>query len=188
VLSAAVAITGCTLLGPRPNGAQQPSEPAPTSTSTTPPRPPRPHEVPLEGVDPCSLLTAPQRKQFSFDRSPTRGTDTTMAQAKVCDFRDSVSALSARIALVTAEGIEVWEDPIAQNQTRRTLVAGFPALVVRSDNREGFCNVEVDVANGQFLDVMYGNAGSPTPPAFDNLCLSAQQVAAAVMTTLANRG
>jgi hypothetical protein len=183
-----VALTGCTLFSHQSSSTPSlSSAPETPTTSSRPPLPPRPNAMPLDGINPCSVLTSTQRKQFGFDRPPIRGTDASMSSAPICDLRDSVGALSARIGLVTSQGIDIWEDETAQNETRRTLVTGFPALVVRSDNRAGFCNVEVDVADGQFLDVMYGNAGSSTPPSFDNLCLKAQQVAAAAMASLANR-
>jgi hypothetical protein len=46
------------------------------------------------------------------------------------------------------------------------------------------CNVEVDVAEGQFLDVMFRDGGNATAAQQDHLCLGAQRVAEVVVINL----
>ena len=54
---------------------------------------------------------------------------------------------------------------------------GFPALVVRTPQLNLACNVEVDVADGQHLDVLYRDDGAQPPASLDQLCAGAQRVA-----------
>jgi hypothetical protein len=44
--------------------------------------------------------------------------------------------------------------------------------------------VEIDVADGQFLDVMFRDGGNSTAVQQDHLCLGAQRVAEAAMASL----
>jgi hypothetical protein len=55
---------------------------------------------------------------------------------------------------------------------------------VRTPNLDTLCNVEVDVAQGEFLDVLFRDGGSATPIPQDDLCLGAQRVAEAAMNSL----
>jgi hypothetical protein len=63
-------------------------------------------------------------------------------------------------------------------------VSGYPALVVRTPGLRTVCNVEVDAADNEFLDVMLRDGGNKTPIPQDALCQGAQQIAADAVASL----
>jgi hypothetical protein len=158
--------------------------PPPTSTTTSVSLPPRPHPLPLDKVNPCQVLSRDQRTQLSLDNPPSEYVDQELGHARACTMRGNGSGNVARLALVTNQGVEVWLDENAQVKAAPTQVAGWPALVVRTPGLDTACNVEVDVAPGQFLDVLFRDGGNATPAPQDTLCLGAQRVAEAAVTGL----
>lgn len=157
---------------------------APLPSTTTPSVAPRPHEVDLTDVDPCTILTEAQRIQLGFDRPPQSGVEDGFGDAATCSLRNSASRIGTRIALVTIEGVGVWTDDTAQVDVEHVQVVDFPALVVRTPMVDTVCNVEVDVAEGQFLDVLYRDDGSEPPLPQDQLCAGAQRIAEVSMESL----
>lgn len=185
LLCAAVALAGCSVY-PLSEASQTQSSapPAPTTTTTTSlTLPPRPREIPLDKVNPCTILTKDQRAQLSLDTTPAPYNDTEL-KARACTMRGTYSGQVARLALVTEEGAELWISDEAQNTAKLTAVVGFPALEIRTPGLDTLCNVEVDVAQGEFLDVLFRDGGSATPLTQDDLCLGAQRVAEAAMASL----
>jgi hypothetical protein len=188
LLCAAVALAGCSVF-PVSEASQthdntssaSPAPTTPTTTSLT--LPPRPRELPLDKLNPCAILTKQQRTQLSLDTTPTPYTDTEL-KARACTIRGTYSGQVARLALVTNQGAELWISDEAQNTAKVISVIGFPALEVRTPNLDTLCNVEVDVAQGEFLDVLFRDGGSATPIPQDDLCLGAQRVAEAAMNSL----
>lgn len=167
--------------------------PAPSSkpgstTSTTPSLPPRPGTLSLTGVRPCSILTAAQRESLSLDSPPTPYTDPEFDHAQACSMRGIESGTEARLALVLDMGVDVWLSDEAQVQTQPVTVAGYPALVVRTPGLDDACNVEVDTGQDQFLDVLFRDGGNDPPLPQNTLCLGAQRVAEAAVTSLKARG
>ncbi|APU17395.1 MULTISPECIES: DUF3558 domain-containing protein [Actinoalloteichus] len=158
------------------------SAPLPSTPSASPP--PRPQEISLVDVDPCTLLTEAQRSQLGFDRPPQPGVEDGFGDAATCSLRNSQGRIGARIALVTVEGVGVWTDDTAQVDVEHVEVADFPALVVRTPMIDTVCNVEVDVAEGQFLDVLYRDDGAQPPTPLDQLCAGAQRIAEVTITSL----
>ncbi|GAA3434423.1 DUF3558 domain-containing protein [Kutzneria kofuensis] len=157
---------------------------APTTTTTTSlTLPPRPREIPLDKVNPCAILTKDQRAQLSLDTPPSPYTDTDL-KARACTIRGTYSGQVARLALVTNEGADLWISDEAQNTAKVIAIVGFPALEVRTPGLDTLCNVEVDVAKGEFLDVLFRDGGGAAPIPQDDLCLGAQRVAEAAMTSL----
>ena len=159
-----------------------------TITSTTPVLPPRPGSLPLDGVNPCTILTATQRLDLSLDSTPTPYTDAEFDKAKACSMRGIESGTEARLALVVNMGVDVWLSDEAQVQTQAVTVAGYPALVVRTPGLDDACDVEVDTGQNQFLDVLFRDGGNTPPLAQNTLCLGAQRVAEAAVTSLKARG
>lgn len=181
-----LALSGCGALRPE-NAAETlapPPEPVPLPPARSPQLPPRPHELPLDSVDPCAVLTPAQRAQLGFDRGPTPGSEEGFGDAATCSFRNSRANVATRLALVTIEGVEVWTSDTAQVDATPTVIAGFPALVIRTPGLDLACNVAVDVAEGQHIDVLYRDDGSEPPPPLDQLCAGATRVAEAVVTSL----
>jgi hypothetical protein len=156
---------------------------APTTTSSL--LPPRPRELPLNRVDPCTILTSAQRQDLSLDGAPTGYLDTQFDKARACSIRGIESGTVARLALVTTMGVDVWLSDEAQVQAKPVLIGDFPALVVRTPGLDDACNVEVDTANNQFMDVMFRDGGNTPPIPQDTLCAGAQRVAEAAMASLA---
>jgi hypothetical protein len=182
----AIAVAACSLAPLQPvNEATRSRDQGPAPTTTMVSLPPRPRELPLDGTDPCKILSAPVRTQLSLDTKPQPYRDEHFAESKACSMRGSNSATVARIALVTTMGVDVWLDSTAQVETQQVRIAGFPALVVRTPGIEDACNVEVDLASGQFLDVLFRDGGNNPPTKQDTLCAGAQRIAEAAVTALA---
>jgi hypothetical protein len=144
----------------------------------------RPRSLPLDRVSACGILTRSQRLALSLDDTPTPYVDTEFDKARACTIRGIESGTVARLALVTDMGVDVWLDDTAQVDAAPVTVAGFPALVVRTPGLDDACNVEVDTADDQFLDIMFRDGGNATPIPQDTLCAGAQRVGAAAVTTL----
>ena len=161
-----------------------PPPPPPPTSSTPPPPPPRPFELPLDGVDPCSLLTDEQRSQLGFDREPLADSEGGFGNAATCSHRNSTAKVGARLSLITMEGMDVWTDDTAQVEATPVVIEGFPALVIRTPELNLSCNVAVDVAEGQHLDVLFRDDGANPPPPLDQLCAGAERVARDAVMTL----
>ena len=150
--------------------------------------PPRPREVRLDGVDPCSLLTAEQRRTLGLTSEPLLSNSRVElfdGDVPTCTVRGSgPSAVVLGIGTVTTVGIERWQDPALQAEVRPTRVADFPAVVAVPSNSRTYCGVGVDVAPGQLLDVQVLDGGYSTPIPQPTLCDRAEEYAAATMRTL----
>jgi hypothetical protein len=179
-------LTGCGLWQSEPTSdtAAPPPPPLPT-TSAPPPLPPRPFELGLDGVNPCDLLNADQRSQLGFDREPLPDSDAGFGDAATCSYRNTTAKVGARLALIITEGMGVWTDDTAQVEASPVVIGGFPALVIKTPGLDLSCNVAVDVAEGQHLDVLYRDDGGQPPPPVDQLCAGAQRVAEDALASLA---
>ena len=155
--------------------------PPPTTTVTLAPRP---TSLSLVGVNPCTILSSSQRADLSLDAPPTAYTDAEFDKAKACSIRGLESGTVARLALVVNMGVDVWLSDEAQVQTQSVTADGFPAIVVRTPGLTDACNVEVDTADNQFLDVLFRDGGNSPPIPQDTLCLGAQRVAEAAVSSL----
>jgi len=181
----ATALVGCTA---EPQASSHKRAPVARPTTTTISLPARPRDVRLDGVDPCRVLSPGQRDQLSLDNAPSRYVDAAFGNAQACTIRGTGSGNVARLALVTTEDVHVWLDDNAQVSARPLTVAAFPALEVRTPGVETACDVDIGVADGQFLDVLFRDGGNATPLPQDTLCAAAQRVAEAAMTSLTRRG
>jgi hypothetical protein len=148
--------------------------------------PPRPRELPLDGVDPCALLTPAQRTDLGLDGGsvPYRSA-VPKAIGPACSISGSEPrAVNVGFALVTGSGIEAITAPGAvTDELTPITVAGFPAVIARPGNPDG-CFVDVDVAHGQLLDVIFRDGGRKPPIPQEQLCRDAVQVAEQAMRTL----
>lgn len=157
------------------------------TTTVAPTLADRPGTLPLDGVDPCRILTSAQRASLSLDSTPTPYTDPEFDKAKACTIRGITSGTVARLALVLDMGVDVWLSDEAQVRTQPITVAGWPALVVRTPGLDDACDVEVDTGDNEFLDVLFRDGGNTPPIQQDTLCLGAQRVAEAAVTSLKAR-
>ncbi|MGI8308287.1 DUF3558 domain-containing protein [Saccharopolyspora hattusasensis] len=179
-------LTGCGLWqAERTSDTAAPLPPPLPTTSAPPPLPPRPFELALDGVDPCRLLTADQRNQLGFDRAPLPGSEVGFGDAATCSYRNTTAKVGARLALITTESMGVWTDDTAQVEASPVVIGAFPALVIKTPGLDLSCNVAVDVAEGQHLDVLYRDDGGQPPPPVNQLCAGAQRVAEDALASLA---
>ncbi|RCW43748.1 uncharacterized protein DUF3558 [Halopolyspora algeriensis] len=167
-----------------PQQSTPPAAPVSISQPSTSSLPPRPVDIPLDGIDPCEVLTAQQRGELGFDRDPLLGSEPGFGDAATCSFRSSTAEVGARLSLMTDESMAVWTSDTAQVRTTPVVIAGFPGLVVRTPELDLSCNVAVDIAEGQHLDVLYRDDGANPPPPLNELCAGAKQVAEAAVTSL----
>ena len=174
---AAALLTGCTTV-------VEGTPSAPTGVLL----PPRPREVRLDGVDPCSLLTAEQRVRLGLDGEPRRSTSqSALYQGPVllCTILGfNPDAVAAGVGIVTTAGIQLWLSHDLNADVRMKSVAGFPAVTAIPTSASGYCSVDVDVAPGQLLDIQVQDAGREPPLTQDQLCAAAGRVAEAAMTEL----
>jgi Protein of unknown function (DUF3558) len=168
---------------------------APTSTAGGS-LPPRPRSLPLDGVDPCKLLSEQQLASFSIDRPPLGGVGSggPLKGAPDCDFGTSVGAVNDWGFLITVStnmGLGEYLEKLKDNPTRRVIsVDGFPAIQDEQKSSIGpgndTCFVDVDVAEGQMLALQFGqiaaDEGKVLP--METLCAKAVEVAEAALTTL----
>ncbi|SFE28012.1 Protein of unknown function [Actinopolyspora alba] len=177
---------GCAVLPTREaaDSAPIPPEPIPLPERESGSLPPRPTELSLRGLNPCGLLTARQRTALGFDRDPLPGVEEGFDNASTCSYRNSRAKVGARFALVTGEDMNVWTSDTAQVRATPVVLDDFPALVIRTPGLRLACNVAVDVADGQHLDVLYRDDGADRPATLDQLCAGARRVATAAVRTL----
>ena len=151
--------------------------------------PPRPREVRLDGVDPCSLLTAAQRAELGLDGRPVFDAGPSdlyrAAAVPACVIGGfEPRAITVGVSLVTTAGIELFTSGELAAEVRPVQVRGFPAVVAVPTRFSEYCTVVVDVAPGQLLDVQFGDGGRRPPIPQDQLCRDAEIAAGAVMATL----
>jgi hypothetical protein len=182
-----VLLSGCST-----GGQASPADPpaskqvAPTTVSL----PPRPRDIPIDDVDPCTLLTRQQRAELQLDQPPQPSRDPSPlypGDVSWCFIRGNEPAISISVSVVTTAGIEFWTSGQAAAEIRPIEVAGFPALVALSLTLNDGCNVLVDVAPGQLLDVQSNSAGANPPIPQTQLCRDAEQAANLAMDTLLNQ-
>jgi hypothetical protein len=183
-------LAGCTT---SQGGSAAPADPvvrssayrAPTNGAGAVTLPPRPADLSLAGVDPCSLLTATQRKHLGV----TNGVKGLPAQlvdnSPTCNFRfaDGTPGAEYNVVVDTRGGIQLFLDPRLADDVRQVSVSGFPAVDVTlkpPDLLQG-CATAVSVANGQMFVVDLGQPAGGTTTA--QSCARTEQVAGAVLAT-----
>lgn len=181
VLTSGLLLTGCGIASPTnppPHGPPLPLQPAPAA---------RPFEIPLQDASSCTVLSRAQRARLGFDKDPLPASYDVSGDEHPCSYRDGRTKQSARIGLITTQGART---PTETAPLRAVPVgeAGFPAVVVKNPELNHSCDVEVDVARGQHLDVLYTQYGRGTPPPQDDLCRNGQRVAENAVTTLTHPG
>jgi hypothetical protein len=160
------------------------AEPAAPSSSA----PARPREVRIDGVDPCSLLTEEQRAELGLDGEPRFDDSPSLlfpGHVPMCVTSSfGPRAIVVSVGLVSTAGIEFISTGQLAADLEQSVIAGFPATVTRPKQRAQFCNVFVDVAPGQLLDVQALDGGSRPPIAEEQLCQDAERAATGAMETL----
>jgi hypothetical protein len=180
--------TGCSAVG----GSAAPTEPTAVTEAAGPSGielPPRPRDVPIDGVDPCALLTPEQRAELGldvrtvFDLGPSLlypGNDVPACVMRGFEPR----AITVGVSIVTTVGIELFTSGKLAAEVRPVQVRGFPAVVAVPTRFTKYCTVIVDVAPGQLLDVQFADGGRKPPIPQPQLCRDAETVADVAMATL----
>jgi Protein of unknown function (DUF3558) len=165
-----------------------PPAPSPTAAAPTSAPPARPREIRLDGVDPCALLTPAQRQSLGLATSSqpyTAGRPTPGNACSITGFEPR--AINVDLTVSTTVGISAITAPGAvSDAVTPIVVAEFPAVIAQPRNPD-LCFVDVDIATGQLLDVLFRDGGGAVPIAQDELCRGAVDVAGRAMTTLLGR-
>jgi hypothetical protein len=181
VLLAATLVTtlasGCTSVStgdPRPAESAQAGGEDTTTTSTPPTRP---REIPLSGVDPCTLLPQNDYADFDLDDKPGEPGKDKQGAAN-CLWQGDIGYMSA--SLITYEGVQAYEGRYGQFEPADP-IDDFPAFTIVLPNDDNRCFVVVDVADGQYLKVQ---AGLDVAPTDRPTCEYAHDFATSIMSTL----
>lgn len=195
VLSLALAfLVSATACANSQAGTPRPSSPGtddPSSSNETS-SPPRPRSLPLDGVDPCELITEQQRAALAIDQPPRGGKQPggPLKDSPTCNYSTSHGSADDYGFLIissTAIGLADYLDQLKDSPSRRQVrVGGFPAVQDELPASAGndACFVDVDVAEGQLLEVQFGQVASTKPLPMETLCAKAVEVAEAALTTL----
>jgi hypothetical protein len=172
---AAAALTGC--------GTDAPAVPA------TPPGPvvlpARPVELPLDGIQPCSLLSAEQLSALGVPDKGQTAPNSDLLGSNTCLWSGSAEPPhgSPQATAVTKQGVDYFRAP----EDRVIDVDGMPALETASPDLDAasHCWVLVDVAANQTLWVQYSPEGPVTPGTTHQIaCDRARDVARAMVISL----
>ncbi|HEY0575761.1 MAG TPA: DUF3558 domain-containing protein [Pseudonocardia sp.] len=188
IRSVAGLITGVVLLAVAGCGgspAPRRSAPSMSQAPVSPALPPRPVELRLDGIDPCSLLTAAQRSQLGVNQGqPGHGSESSPLKGASCVWSNLPAspdnAWSGRLVLGQGADYALGLEPL------RT-VNGFAATTTGSAGSDPtfYCGMLVDVAPGQSLLASYDNGAKDYPGMNHQLaCDKAQQLASDMLSTL----
>ena len=178
----ALALALCAIAGCQTNTQGTPSSES-TTTGVTGSLPSRPESLPLDGQDPCALLTSDHRESLGVGR----GRPGTAIEGPGCNWshfpdepRDSYF-----VQLVTGRGAEY---ALASTTGARVVdTEGFAAVETQRDRSypvEHHCVLLVDVADGQNLWVQYDYDGSTVPMSRELACEKARNAAGMAVQTL----
>lgn len=181
----AVAVSAC---GSPPPA--EPPPPPPTTSAAPAPRvdlPPRPRDIPVDDVDPCSLLTPADREEFGLDGDPIVNSDVTplLGPSVSCDVLGFEPVdISAAVTVATEVGIERFTHDELAAEVEASDVAGFPAVVTHARGADDFCDVVIDVADGQLIDVRLSDSALDPDIPLEQLCADTHRLADRVLATL----
>ena len=181
VLVAAVLVGGCApAAGDRPAGSAGSAAPITL--------PPRPHELRIDGVDPCSLITERQRAELGLDpRADPFVDDSRLYGGAVpsCLFQArSPRAVTVSTRIVTTVGVERFLGTDIEAELRVTSAERYPVVVALPRAAHDYCSALIDVAPNQLVAVLYRDVALPPPLPQEQLCADAVTVAGAVLHTL----
>ncbi|NUT48489.1 MAG: DUF3558 domain-containing protein [Saccharothrix sp.] len=146
-------------------------------TSASKDRPERPKTVNVDDVDPCTLLTGPQRTEFGLDQPPQPGGQ---PDKKTCTMSRGDRKSCVGSTADTTAGIDDYATSVGK--VTELEVGGFPALMIESTTQLGVsCSVALDVSDGQVVEAQANSVGETDIP---TLCQVVQPAAAAVVANL----
>lgn len=157
--------------------------PAPTTPAGPQLEGMRPVDIPVAAIDPCSLLTEPQREELQVGRPFFEPPDGRIEQT--CSWTRSPEE--------PIEGYNVGPSPghpaallESGRGAREIVVTGFPAVEVQSmyTSDGDACTVLVDVAPNEILQLLYSYNGTELQPTLEESCAKARRAAEMAMQTL----
>jgi len=191
------AASGCADLRPgTPQAEPNPSAVTVTTTQSVTAQPdPRPRSVQLEGVDPCQLLNDQQLASLGVLgslRAATARSPSVLAGAPGCTASSFELQYSFLVIASSGVGLPEYLSKVRSNPTRKDIrVDGFPAveeegLTSVPERGSGECYVNVDVADGQMLQVQFSQIGASPGNRLPigTLCAKAGEIAEAALATL----
>ncbi|MEU6645942.1 DUF3558 domain-containing protein [Saccharomonospora sp. NPDC046836] len=150
------------------------------------PAPPE-EELPLAGVDPCSLFTEAQLDELKVNSEPRATQDGRDGPTCSLDVDLTAPYYSYYVEAITTADMQDWVDGERRNTSMTTLsarVAGIPALVhYAKGSSPSDCEVLVGVADGQTLRTQL----YPTDPSEfsqEQMCGLATEAATLAVQTL----
>lgn len=176
VLLACALVGGCTVTAE--------GRPTPAQTETSGALPDRPRELPLDDVDPCSLVPESDYHRFYIEKPGEPG-EHEPTSSPDCFYSTDVGSFS--ITTVTTEGVEPWLDGSRIAEAEQIPpISSFPAIGITLPADETRCDIAIDVADGQHLlaTVIVSPSKAAEVPA---PCEYARQLAESAMGTLASR-
>ncbi|MCE6995723.1 DUF3558 domain-containing protein [Saccharothrix sp. S26] len=184
LIAALALLAGCSQAT---DGSANPGDRTPTTTAEggTSSRPTsasgqaskRPKTINIDDTDPCALLTEAQRAEFGLNQPPQPGGQ---PDKKSCTISREDRKYFVGITADTTAGIDDYAK--SKGKVTQLEVKGFPALMVEANTQLGLsCSVDVDVSDGQVVDVQAASLGETDLTA---LCQVVQPVAAAVVANL----
>ncbi len=182
----ALTVSGCAV-----SGTAVPSSSAPGTSAAIVALPPRPKTISVDVLDPCAVLSETQQRQLQIDQQPYRaGPDQADKNGnRGCTFFKTSTdpRFTYLVTPVPQEGAEVWLKGERNVLVKQVTAGGFGAVETRIGNTAtSHCNVVVDVAPGQSLDVQFG-LGTPGALTTDQVCDKAREGAELIMQTLSAR-
>lgn len=119
--------------------------------------PPRPRDISLDGLDPCTLFTDPQRTELNANDVDAG----TAGGEHYNGMKECVLSVDARepfyeynAVAVTFEGVEVWFAGDRNADVELVTIGGFAAAQFTFlDVQDVSCTLAIDVADGQYLMV-----------------------------------
>ena len=88
---------------------------------------------------------------------------------------------------MTTVGSNVGKRTTSAADVRSTTIGGFPAVIAAPTQFSDYCNIDIDVAAGQLLDVQFGADTSQAPIPQIELCVRGQRAATYMLVALLTR-
>lgn len=153
---------------PQPSRATASSQPATTSTGQSQYQ--RPRDIPLDDLDPGTLLTPAQRTELGVKPQPLAGDPELTTAGWLCRFDllpDRSPQVQFQLMTMLNDGHN-WDVALAMEGSSLVTVAGFPAVLELPEGEEaGYfpCRIYVPVADQQKLwfTIMTPDLGSVPP-------------------------
>ncbi len=168
----------------------------PTRTSATPgtsggstpgDRPRRPKDIDLTKVDICRVLKKVPRRTYGIDddRPPVGGTSQIFPGAKDCFSEGFHTNLALTLIAVTDRDARDFVST-ADAEVSDFDAQGYPLSVLRPDSALTHCFGVLDVHDGQFIWIAYGNGIATRKPItpMSRLCETVPRIAASAIAAI----